>query len=59
MKKKAEPITFWENTWSWDWKWFSVGFACDIKGHFYMIQLGFLHFIRTRVTMYKIENKKK
>ena len=59
MKKKTEPITVWENTWSWDWKWFAIGFACDIKGKFYMIQLGFLHFMRGRVTMYIDEPKKK
>ena len=59
MKKKAEPITIWENTWSWDWKWFSIGFCCYIKDKFYMIQLGFLHFMRVRVTMYVDEPKKK
>ena len=59
MKKKAEPITIWENSWAWDWRWFSFGIMCDIKGKFYMIQLGFLHFMRVRVTMYADESKKK
>ena len=58
MKKKLERITIWENTLNWDWKWFSIGFCCDIKGKFYMIQLGFLHFMRCRVTMYVDEPKK-
>lgn len=58
MKKKNEPITFWENNWTWDWNWFAFGGACEFKDKFYMIHLGFLHFMRCRVTMHFVEPKK-
>lgn len=58
MKKKIEPITFWENNWTWDWNWFAFGGACAFKDKFYMIHLGFLHFMRCRIKMYPVEQKK-
>jgi hypothetical protein len=59
MAKKNEPITTWQTSWTWDWHWFSVGVACDIKSKFYMVQLGFLHFMCCRVTKYLIGTPKR
>ena len=59
MKKKTEPIIFWKNKLTWDWKWFAIGVFVDIKGEIYMLDLGFLHFMRGKVRMYPITKKKK
>ena len=44
MAKKNEPIIIWESKWQWDWQWFAIGALCDVKGKFYMVHLGFLHY---------------
>lgn len=59
MAKKNEPITTWESEWHWDWYWFAIGGLCDFKGKFYMIHLGFFHFMRCRVTKYVVEKTKR
>lgn len=59
MAKKNESITTWETSLNWDWQYFAIGGLCDIKGKFYLIHLGFIHFMRYRVTKYLVGPKRK
>lgn len=55
MAKKNEPIITWESKWQWDWQWFAIGALCDVKGKFYMVHLGFLHYQKCLVKMYPVK----
>ena len=59
MAKKNIPVTAWESEWKWDWQWFAFGVLCDVPGRFYMIHLGFLHYMGCFVTRYPVKKGKK